>query len=227
VTEVTRRPGSFLELSRRLLSDAFPEESTQTVLDLAGDVADRVRWELEAAAPPGAGGPAYVPTGPDRRGVPVGGHVFVSYAHADIGYVRGLVGHLRGAGVPVWFDEQIPTSRRWDQVLEERIDTCRAVVVMMMMMMMSPAAKASQWVGVEVDHARTRGRPIFPLLLDGTPLFGLGRIQHDSVVGGRLPSPDLVRQLLDLPDGAAVPDAARAAGWVMAGRRVRRGCGGM
>jgi hypothetical protein len=111
-----------------------------------------------------------------------GEHVFVSYAHADIDYVRRLVDFLRGEGVAVWFDEHIPTSQRWDLELEHRIDTCRAMLVVM-----SSAARGSHWVGVELDHARRQNRPIFPLLLDGKPLFGVGVLQYESVAGGRLP----------------------------------------
>jgi hypothetical protein len=119
-----------------------------------------------------------------------GQHVFISYAHADEYYVGRLVEHLRSESVDVWRDDQIATSQPWDAVLEERIDTCGAVVVVM-----SPAAVGSYWVGVELDHARRRGRPIFPLLLDGEPLFGLGVLQYETVTGGRMPSSSFIAQL--------------------------------
>ncbi len=41
-----------------------------------------------------------------------GGHVFVSYAHADSVTCRRLVEFLGGQGLQVWFDEQIPNSGR-------------------------------------------------------------------------------------------------------------------
>jgi hypothetical protein len=106
-----------------------------------------------------------------------GGHVFVSYAHADSQYVRAAAGGLAARSGPhVWFDEQIPNSLRWDQVLERRIDSCSAV-----MAIMSAAARESYWVGVELDHARRRHRPTFPLLLEGGPVFRVGR--HPVGVG--------------------------------------------
>jgi TIR domain-containing protein/NB-ARC domain-containing protein/tetratricopeptide repeat protein len=136
-------------------------------------------------------------------GVVAGGQVFVSYAHADSQYVQRLVAWLRGQGLDVWFDEQIPNSLRWDQVLERRIDSCSAVVAIM-----SPAARESYWVGAELDHARRRHRPIFPLLLEGEPVFGMGVIQYESVRGGRLPSAAFVAQVRDpaeLGDGDRSP----------------------
>jgi len=128
-----------------------------------------------------------------------GGGVFVSYAHADRDYVDRLVEQLRGGGLAAWFDKEIATGLRWDQVLESRIESCGAVVVVM-----SAAARDSYWVGVELDHARSRGRPIFPLLLDGEPLFGMGVIQYESVAGGRMPSPGFVQQLHDVVSGMDV-----------------------
>ncbi|MEV4508014.1 TIR domain-containing protein [Dactylosporangium sp. NPDC049525] len=120
----------------------------------------------------------------------VEGHIFISYAHADRGYVEAVVEHLRDQGLTVFHDAEIATGERWATVLEERIDTCRAVVVVM-----SIATKTSRWVEVELDHARKRGKPIFPLLLSGEPLFGTGPIQYESVVGGQLPSSRFVELL--------------------------------
>jgi len=48
------------------------------------------------------------------EGVVAGGHVFVSYTHADWEYVQRLVEWLRGQGLQVWFDEQIANGLRWN-----------------------------------------------------------------------------------------------------------------
>jgi methylmalonyl-CoA mutase cobalamin-binding subunit len=135
------------------------------------------------------------------------GHVFVSYAHVDTDYVGRLVAFLRSRGVEVWVDGLIPTGRRWEEVLREKIDTCRGVVVVM-----SPGARGSYWVGVELDYARAVGRPILPLLLGGEPLFGLGIVQHESVAGGRMPPVRFVEQLRELVSVADVGGGAAAGG---------------
>jgi hypothetical protein len=125
--------------------------------------------------------------------------VFVSYARADCDYVEQLAEHLRGGGLAVRFDQEIATGLRWDHVLESQIESCGAMVVVM-----SAAARDSYWVGVELEYAGSRGRPIFPLLLDGEPLFGLGVIQYESVVGGRMPSPGFVQRLHEVLSGVDV-----------------------
>ncbi|WP_327037997.1 toll/interleukin-1 receptor domain-containing protein [Micromonospora maris] len=127
-------------------------------------------------------------------------HVFISYSRRDIGYVRRLVAYLRSSDIEVWMDGQIPNGTRWDQVLKERIDSAVAVVLVM-----SPAAEASDWVNAEVDRARAQGKPLFPLLLHGNVTFGLSRIQHEDVTGGRMPSAEFVRLLRDLAGSERPP----------------------
>src|SRR5262249_40487028 len=66
-------------------------------------------------------GPARAPTATaaGRRG-----HVFVCYSRrADHVYVKRLAAFLTRAGVPVWFDQEIITGVRWEQVIREKIDT--------------------------------------------------------------------------------------------------------
>jgi nucleotide-binding universal stress UspA family protein len=66
------------------------------------------------------------------------GHVFISYSHAHDGaYVELLAAHLEQEGVTVWFDRDIVTGDRWDEVIREKIDTSVGVIVVM-----SPAAEA-------------------------------------------------------------------------------------
>lgn len=122
-------------------------------------------------------------------------HVFVSYSRCDIRYVRRLAAFLRSADIDVWMDEQVPNGTRWDQVLKEKIDTAAAVVLVM-----SPSVEESDWVNSEIDRARAQGKPLLPLLLRGDVTFGLGRIQHEDVTGGRMPRPDFVRRLRDLAE---------------------------
>jgi len=144
------------------------------------------------------------------------GHVFVSYARRDHGYVTGLVAFLRESGLDVWVDGEIPNGTRWDRVLKQKIDTCVVVVLVM-----SPAAGNSDWVAEEVRYARSLGKPVLPLLLEGEILFGLGIFQHEDVTGARLPRPAFLRRQRDLvnhglvnhgPNLSPVDDASRTPG---------------
>lgn len=110
-------------------------------------------------------------------------YIFVSYSRTDQMYVDDLCSRLRHRGVAVWVDSEIDYGTRWQTVVKDRLDACAAVLVVM-----SPAAEESRWVGREVDRAEARGKAIFPLLLDGTPFFGLSDLQHEDVTGGRPPS---------------------------------------
>jgi hypothetical protein len=130
----------------------------------------------------------------------LGGHVFVSYAHADEGYVRRLVDHLRSHGVPVWWDENILAGERWSAMLAEKIDTCAAFVVVM-----TPSAEASRWVAREINEAEHARRWIVPLQLAGKRFFALSDVQYEDVTGGIMPSPDLTGRLRAATEGVSAP----------------------
>jgi TIR domain len=117
-------------------------------------------------------------------------YVFVSYSRVDQAYVDELCGWLRRRGVVVWIDSDIDYGTRWQTVVKDRLDAAVAVLVVM-----TPAAEESRWVGREVHRAEARGKPIFPLLLDGTPFFGLSDLQHEDVSGGRPPTDRFIDRL--------------------------------
>ncbi|GIH07668.1 hypothetical protein Rhe02_57350 [Rhizocola hellebori] len=125
-----------------------------------------------------------------------GGHVFISYSHTDTGYVATLRAFLQSQGFEVWIDESIVSGDRWVAMLRDRIDRCAALVVVM-----SPAAEESEWVDNELHRARTRRKPILPLLLAGEPFFRLGGVHYEDVTGGRLPSAAFVASLTTAVSG--------------------------
>jgi|GEM_PF-2255523 len=127
-----------------------------------------------------------------------GRYAFVSYARQDAAYVRRLVAHLRAAGVGVWMDDQIASGDRWDRVIRDRLGASVGVILVV-----SAASERSRWVAEEVEHAQRQHKPIFPLLLQGQVWFGLGRIQHEDVTGGRLPGERFIGQLRGLTASAA------------------------
>lgn len=93
---------------------------------------------------------------------------FVSYAHEDRGAVSGLVGHLRGAGLKVWIDEeQVQVGDSIVGRVQEGLAQSRHVLVCL-----SPAYAESRWCVAElhpvlIDQIRTRRTTILPLRLDG------------------------------------------------------------
>jgi hypothetical protein len=129
------------------------------------------------------------------------GRVFVSYSRRDISYVRRLVEHLTQAGVPVWVDHDIEYGDQWKTVIRGQLDASAAVIVVM-----TPAAMASEWVAREVNYAKGRRKPLFPLLLAGDPFPALVSHAPVDVSGGAMPGADTVGALLAVV--AATPDPA-------------------
>jgi WD40 repeat protein len=92
--------------------------------------------------------------------------VFLSHNSNDQARVRQLAERLRGAGVRVWFDEWI--IRPGDDIylsIERGLESARALVLCL-----SPAALASDWVGLERSTVlfrdpRNANRRFIPLLL--------------------------------------------------------------
>jgi WD40 repeat protein len=139
------------------------------------------------------------------------GHVFISYSRADRDYVERLASHLESEKIDVWLDFEIGSGQRWAEVLRQKIEECDVMIVVM-----SPAAERSDMVEVEIDLARSRHKPIMPLLLGGDePLFLLRNKHFDDVRGGLLPPPQFVsrlRALRSAPESTpSVPGAKPAA----------------
>jgi hypothetical protein len=116
---------------------------------------------------------------------------FISYSHHhDQAYVLRLATFLEQQRIPVWFDKEIISGDRWDAVIRQQIDACRAFIVVM-----SPAAEASSWVAREITEAEQQNKPILPLLVAGRNFFRLGHIQYEDVTGGKLPSAAYVERV--------------------------------
>jgi hypothetical protein len=145
----------------------------------------------------------------------MGSHVFISHSREDDSYVRRLAGHLRGAGLPVWFDEAINVGDRFGAEIQQQIDHCFALIVVL-----TPAATASRWVIREISYADDLDKPLFPLLLATcVPPILLQGIQREDVSGGRLPSDRFVEGLRRLAPPAArieVPPQSREKAAILA-----------
>ena len=76
-------------------------------------------------------------------------------------------------------------------MLQRQILSCDAYLLIM-----SRNAFNSRWVPDELVTAKSKDKPIFPLLLDDTELFlAIQAIQYEDVRGGKLPSEAFYRRL--------------------------------
>ena len=98
--------------------------------------------------------------------------VFVSYARPDEPLAGRLADALRERGYRVWRDEDLPAHRPYADVIEERLNSAKAVVVLW-----SEQSVKSQWVRAEADTARALGS-LVQVSLDGTiPKMPFNQIQ--------------------------------------------------
>lgn len=116
-------------------------------------------------------------------------HIFISYSKQNLEYARKLSAHLRALGFDVWIDEVIEPGDDWWRNIRKAIRECAAFVLIM-----TPEAEESHWVSLELVHALEYKKPIFPLLLDGSPnLFDsdvwskIATIQFTDIRGSSLP----------------------------------------
>lgn len=131
----------------------------------------------------------------------VAGHVFISYSRSDLDYVERLAGHLSAAGVAVWFDHELAAGEPFAAVIQQRIDSCAALVVVR-----TPASAASAWVDREISYAQHIGKPVLPLLLQPSrmPIL-LVALHQEDVTTGVLPSQRFMATFAALTGGDAEP----------------------
>ena len=115
--------------------------------------------------------------------------IFVSYARSTAKQAQAVAEALRAAGYTVWRDDELPSHRTYADVIEEQLQSAKAVVVIW-----SAEAVKSQWVRSEADRARAENK-LVQLTVDGT----------------RLPMPFDQIQCADLADWAGDPEAP---GWL-------------
>jgi hypothetical protein len=145
-----------------------------------------------------------------------GGHLFISYAHADAAYVLQLTQLLQEQGVPCWFDRaRLELGSKFNRDIKDAIESCSCFVLVM-----TPASKASEYVEEERDLAKSLGKNLVPLLVEGEKHFGVARRKFVDLRDGRLPSADVVDYLRGLTrpspsvapsyQGAAIPNPTQA-----------------
>lgn len=130
--------------------------------------------------------------------------VFLSYKREDAAKVGKLAEALRGAGLNVWWDRDIPPGAKWEATIEEALADAKSVIVCW-----SPHAVASDNVKSEARVARDRGRLIQVLMKPCTPPLFFSEQQGVDLINWR--------GKLDDPRIATIADTVRR---VIAGERV-------
>jgi len=102
------------------------------------------------------------------------GTVFVSYAREERAYVHELAGRLRGLGVKLWIDQDIPPGASWDRSVEEALRSADRMLVVL-----SRAAVGSETVQDEWSYFLDHGKNVVPLIYEPCEVpLRLRRRQH-------------------------------------------------
>jgi hypothetical protein len=126
--------------------------------------------------------------------------VFLSYSRADTERIRPLVDELRRLGYTVFFDVQsIDPGEQWKKRLDKSIRGARTLILCW-----SANAHGSDYITFEYARAQALKKPVFPWLLDKTPLPAMLEIQG-------IPEPDGVKVAAML---------RRSLGWTLTRRRI-------
>lgn len=111
------------------------------------------------------------------------GHIFISYSHKDTTYAHGLTDHLRNMGFDTWIDERLDYGSQWPHEIQRQLDSCDAFILIM-----TPSSFVSDWVQSELQRAKRKLKPIFPLLLEGDePWLSVESTQYYDVRGEKFP----------------------------------------
>jgi hypothetical protein len=98
--------------------------------------------------------------------------IFLSYAHEDTDFVRGLVKPLEAERFSVWWDHTIPPGQKWADVILGGIRDAKVCIVVW-----TPTSIASEWVKDEATQAVRVGKYIPILLGVDEPPMGFRQIQ--------------------------------------------------
>lgn len=144
--------------------------------------------------------------------------IFISYARSAQPQASAIADALRASGYSVWWDDDLPAHRAYNDVIAERLSSAKAVLVVW-----SRDGASSEWVRAEADAAR-HGRKLVQLSIDGVvPPMPFNQIQCPALrdLNGMKDEPawrKVERSIAELvrgarsgparPAAAAVPGAA-------------------
>ncbi len=135
--------------------------------------------------------------------------IFISYKRENLAAVQRVVTGLRGAGLAVWWDQDIAPDAQWEAAIERELNAAKVVIVVW-----SQASVASENVKAEARRARGQGKLIQVFVEACEPPLFFGERQGVDLSGWNG----------DASDGRfqAVLAAARA---IIAGKRPPEGVG--
>jgi len=111
------------------------------------------------------------------------GHIFISYSHRDNNYAHALADSLQSMGLEVWIDARLDYGSQWPHEIQKNLDSCDAFILIM-----SPRSFESDWVQSELQRAKRKRKPIFPLLLEGDePWLSVESTQYYDVRDAEMP----------------------------------------
>jgi len=119
-------------------------------------------------SPQGAGGQPprpepYKSTLPSPQGK---GGLFISYKSEDRPWVEGAVRELVQRGVVVWWDQMnLPIGVNWRDTIQTGVQESKACLLFV-----SAKALASDEVKIEYRAFLSQKKPIYPVMLENTPL---------------------------------------------------------
>ena len=87
--------------------------------------------------------------------------IFLSYARSAEPQAKRIAEALESQGYSVWWDDDLPAHRAYTEVIEERLNSAKAVLVVW-----SADAAKSEWVRAEADVAR-HSHKLVQLSIDG------------------------------------------------------------
>ncbi|MBZ0296410.1 MAG: toll/interleukin-1 receptor domain-containing protein, partial [Anaerolineae bacterium] len=106
------------------------------------------------------------------------GHIFVSYARRDTGFVENMREELLKHDFEAWTDSVLSPGSDWRQEIDEAIRGAFALVVVV-----TPESKTSEYVTYEWAFALGIGIRVVPLILKPTQLHPrLEFLQHVDFV---------------------------------------------
>ena len=131
--------------------------------------------------------------------------VFISYSRTDRPQITLLAVALEARGCSVWWDKMIEGGSAFAKLIEEKLDSCDAVVAVW-----SKASIESDWVRDEAGHGRDRKR-LLPVSLDGTE-SPLGFRQYHAINLSQWRGDPAASQIDEVMRGVTALGDPRAAG---------------
>ena len=124
-------------------------------------------------------------------------YVFISYCRKDSDMVYPILDRMGRAGYRIWYDNGIHTGSEWPEVIAAHLQKSAAV-----MLFLTQAAIGSHNCRNEALYALEMGKPLVPVMLEGTALtpgmrMNLGSVQWLKVFSP--PTESNVREILECP----------------------------